>query len=207
METTPNPWNEIFKQNGRVFNNPHPDMPRIAKLMKERGAKTVLDLGNGTGRHSVYFAQNGFTVFGLDSSPVAIRATQKWLSDEGLTAELKLGNVSEELPYQNAFFDAVVSVQVINHGDIAAIKRIAQEITRILKPGGLLFITVATVRNQAKNWKQIEPNTFIPLDGREKGLIHHFFTAEELQELFSGFTINDTHLDQTGHYCLTATKK
>ena len=46
----------------------------------------------------------------------------------------------------------------------------------------------------------------MPLDGREKGLLHHFFTPEELQELFRGFNITDTHLDRGGHYCLTAVK-
>jgi hypothetical protein len=71
----------------------------------------------------------------------------------------------------------------------------------------LIFITVATLKNQAKTWEQIEPNTFMPLDGREKGLLHHFFTPEELQALFSGFEIKDTHLDKGQHYCLTAVKK
>jgi SAM-dependent methyltransferase len=202
-----NPWDDIFKQRGKVFSNPHPDMSGIVKLLKERQAKTVLDLGNGTGRHTVYLAKNGFTVFGLDSSPEAVQATQKWLSEEGLTADLKLGNLTEGLPYQDAFFDGVVSVQVINHGDSVTVQRIAEEITRILKPGGLLFVTVATVRNQAKNWDQIEPNTFMPLDGREKGLVHHFFSEAELRELFGGFEIINTHLDAGKHYCMTAFKK
>ena len=207
MKIQTNPWDDIFKQRGKVFSNPHPDMSGIVKLLKERQAKTVLDLGNGTGRHSVYLAKNGFTVFGLDSSPEAIQATQKWLSEEGLTADLKLGNMTKGLPYQDAFFDAVVSVQVINHGDSATVQRIAEEITRILKPGGLLFVTVATVKNQAKTWEQIEPTTFMPLDGQEKGLVHHFFTAEELKKVFSGFSVTDMHLDESMHYCLTALKK
>jgi len=206
LEIAVNPWDDIFKQNGRIFNDPHSDMPGIVKLMKEREANTVLDLGNGTGRHTVYLAKNGFTVFGLDSAPEAIRATREWLMQEGLTAELKLGNMTEKLPYPDAFFDAVISVQVINHGDSATVKKIAQEITRIIKPKGLIFITVTTLKNQAKSWEQIEPNTFIPLDGREKGLVHHFFTAEELREVFSGFNIVDTHVDKTKHYCLTAFK-
>jgi SAM-dependent methyltransferase len=207
LEITTNPWDEIFKQNGRVFNNPHSEMPHLIKLMKGRGTNNVLDLGNGTGRHIVYLAKNGFTVFGLDSSPEAIHATQKWLSEEGLTADLKLGNMTEKLPYKDSFFDAVITIKVINHGDSATVHKIAQEITRILKQGGLLFVAVTTSNKMAKRWEQIEPNTFIPLDGREKGLVHHFFTAEELREMFSGFNIVDTHVDKTKHYCLTAFKK
>jgi 2-polyprenyl-3-methyl-5-hydroxy-6-metoxy-1,4-benzoquinol methylase len=182
-------------------------MPGIVNLLKERGTKTVLDLGNGTGRHTVYMAQNGFTVYGMDNSPQAIQSAQEWLQAEGLTADLKYGDITEPFPYPDAFFDGLISVQVINHGDNATVKRIADEITRVIKPGGLIFITVATLKNQAKTWEQIEPNTFMPLDGREKGLLHHFFTPEELQALFSGFEIKDTHLDKGQHYCLTAVKK
>ena len=57
-----NPWNAVFRQNGRVFTDPHEDVPRIAHLLKERGACTVLDLGCGSGRHVVYLAQQGFAV-------------------------------------------------------------------------------------------------------------------------------------------------
>ena len=207
MEISTNTWDDIFKQNGRVFNAPHSDMPGIVQLMKDRGTKTVLDLGNGTGRHAVYLAKNGFVVYGLDSSPEAIRATQQWLSEEGLTADLKLGNMMEPLPYQDAFFDALLSIKVINHGDSAAIRKIAQEITRVLKQGGLLFVAVVTSKNMAKTWKQVEPNTFIPLDGAEKGLAHHFFSPEELREVFSGFDIEDIHFDEGMHHCMTGFKK
>ena len=207
MEIATNPWNEIFKKNGRVFYDPHSDMTGIVKLLKERKANIVLDLGNGTGRHTVYLAKNGFTVFGLDSSPEAIRATRKWLIKEKLTARLKLGDVTKNLPYKDAFFDAVITVRVINHGDKATIQKIAQEIARILKQGGFLFVVVPTLKKMAKTWQQIEPNTFIPLDGREKGLVHHFFTAEELKEVFSGFNVTDVHFDDGKHYCMTAIKK
>ncbi len=207
MDIKTNPWDDIFKQKGRYFNEPHADMPGIVKILQERGAKTVLDLGCGTGRHTVYLAKNGFTVYGMDNSPQAIQSAQKWLHEEGLTADLKYGDITEPFPYPDAFFDALISVQVINHGDNATVKRIAQEIARVLKPGGLLFITVATLKNQAKTWEQIEPNTFMPLDGREKGLLHHIYTPEELSELFSGFDITDTHPDKGKHYCLTAFKK
>jgi SAM-dependent methyltransferase len=207
LDIKTNPWDNIFKEKGRFFHEPHADMPGIVNLLKERGTKTVLDLGNGTGRHTVYMAQNGFTVYGMDNSPQAIQSAQEWLQAEGLTADLKYGDITEPFPYPDAFFDGLISVQVINHGDNATVKRIADEITRVLKPGGVLFITVATLKNQAKTWEQIEPNTFMPLDGREKGLLHHFFVPEELRELFSGFDITDTHLDKGQHYCLTAVKK
>jgi hypothetical protein len=33
---TTNAWNKIFMQQGRVFTEPHEDMPRIVRLLKDR---------------------------------------------------------------------------------------------------------------------------------------------------------------------------
>ena len=89
MDIKTNPWDDIFKEKGRFFNHPHADMPGIVNLLKERKASAVLDLGNGTGRHTVYLAQNGFKVYGMDNSPQATKSAQEWLQAEGLTADLK----------------------------------------------------------------------------------------------------------------------
>jgi len=202
-----NAWNEIFRQQGRVFAEPHQDMPRIVQLLKERGARAILDLGSGTGRHVVYLARSGFSVFGLDNSPEAMRLTRQWLADEGLEADLQRQSMAEKLPYEDAFFDAVVSVQVIHHADKATIEKVVREISRVLKRGGLLFVTVPKLMNQGGRFEQVEPGTFIPLDGLERGLPHHYFTPDELRELFVEFDIIDLHLDAFDHYCLSAFKQ
>jgi cyclopropane fatty-acyl-phospholipid synthase-like methyltransferase len=181
-------------------------MPRIVQLLKDRGASTVLDLGSGTGRHVVYLAKNGFSVFGLDNSPEGVRVTRQWLAVEGLEAKLRLQGMTEKLPYEDAFFDAVVSVQVIHHADVATIRGIVEEVSRVLERGGFLFVTVPKLRNQGEIFEQLEPNTYIPLDGPERGLPHHYFATEELREVFGGYDIVDIHLDACDHYCLLAFK-
>jgi len=206
MSQETNPWNEIFKQQGKVFTEPHEDMPGIVELLKEKGAHTILDLGSGSGRHVVYLAQCGFSVFGLDNSPEGIEITRGSLEKEGLAADLQLRGMTEKFPYEDAFFDAVISVQVIHHADSATIKDIVREIARVLKKDGFICITVPMVRDQGITFREIEPNTFVPLDGAEKGLPHHYFTPEELKELFEDFSVTDIHLDSTNHYCLTAAK-
>ena len=201
-----NAWNNIFARQGRVFTEPHEDIPGIAQLLKDRRADTVLDLGNGTGRHVVYLAAKGFSVYGLDSSPEGMKATRQWLADEGLAADLKLQSMTEKLPYEDAFFDAAVSIQVIHHANIATIQGIVEEVNRVLKRDGFLFISVPKLRNQGVKFKQVELNTYIPLDGPEKGLPHHYFTPEELREIFQDYDIEDIHLDSQEHYCMSAFK-
>lgn len=86
-------WNGIFKEKGRVFLRPQEDMPRIVKLFKKKGVKKVLDLGCGSGRHTVYLAKNGFDVYGFDVAPVGMKLTKEWLKQEGLRAKLKIGSI------------------------------------------------------------------------------------------------------------------
>lgn len=167
----------------------------------------VLDLGCGTGRHIVYLARCGFSVFGLDNSHQGLKITRQWLCEEGLKANLRSQSMTRKFPYKNSFFDAILSFQVIHHAKFASIQRIVRETKRVLKKNGLLFITVPSKKNQATSYTQLEPNTFIPLDGPEKGLPHHYFTPEELREVFKDFNITDIHLDTWEHYCMSAFKR
>jgi SAM-dependent methyltransferase len=199
-------WNRIFEQKGRVFTEPHQDVPAIFRLLKGRGARTVLDLGCGSGRHTVYLSQQGFLVHGLDNSPQGIELTRQWLSNEGLQADLQLQNMTEPLPYEDVFFDAVISVQVIHHSTLATIRGIVREMARVLKKGGSVFVTVTRLRHHEGPFEEIEPNTFVPLEGPEKGLPHHCFTPGELREVFGALEISGIYIDETDHYCLLASK-
>lgn len=206
MKTDSKAWEKIFQQQGKVFMEPHWDIPQVIQQLKGLNAGKVLDLGSGTGRHVIDLARNGFSVYGLDNSQKGIQTTKQWLQAEKLTAELVLQEMTERFPWEDNFFDAIVSVQVIHHADIATIRKIIAEMERVLKKEGFIFVTVPKLKNQATKYKQIEANTYVPLDGWEKGLPHHYFNPRELKDFFINFEIVDIHLDQINHYCMTAYK-
>jgi cyclopropane fatty-acyl-phospholipid synthase-like methyltransferase len=91
----PTIWNKIFKNEGKVFVEPHEAMPQITSLLPEPPS-TILDLGCGSGRHVLYLAQQGFTVFGLDSAPAGVELTQQALQTAGLSAYLDLHDLYTE---------------------------------------------------------------------------------------------------------------
>ncbi len=203
-------WNKIFKRNGRVFLKPQEDILKIVKLFKKKGVKRILDLGCGSGRHIVYLVKHGFEVYGIDIAPRGLQITKDWLKKEKLRANLKIGNVYKKLPYKNNSFDALISTQTLHHNRIGNIRKLIKEIERILKPKGLIFITVSkkgSIKDipKEKLWKIkfIAPRTFVPLSHNEKGLIHYWFNKKLLRKEFKNFKIYDIWVEsKEGHYCL-----
>ncbi len=208
MAAAANPWNEIFRREGKVFVQPHEAMPDILRVLKRQTTPRVLDLGCGNGRHVVYLARHGCQVFGLDSSPEALALTRTWLAQEGLAAELRLHSMTEPLPYPPEFFDAVLAIQVIHHAALATIREIVGEMGRVLKRQGFVCVTVSTPKANPR-WQhaiETEPGTYLPLDGREHGLLHHQFTPDELRDLFTAFHVRELRRDSTHHLYLSAVK-
>ena len=202
-------WNDIFTNRGKVFLEPHPDMQRLANLFKDNHFKRLLDLGCGTGRHLLFFSSQGFEVYGLDGSPKGLELANNWLSEENHKAELACQRIEQVFPYSNDYFDAIISIQVIHHNYLKDIIFTAQEIDRILKPNGIIFITVPILQVFSRgewNLKKVEKRTFIPQKGLEKGLPHHFFTIKEFKSIFKSFSLMETYVDKTNHRAFLAIK-
>ena len=206
-------WDDIFKEKGYVFVDPHQDMSRLSTVFYDNEVKRILDLGCGTGRHLAFLSQAGFEVSGFDSSKTALDLAKKWLKKEKLDSDFRLGTMEKSLPYSDDYFDAVISVQVIHHNRMHDILSTVKEIERVLKIGGYLFITVPILgpkpENPEDDWylQQVEDGTFIPQSGPESGIPHHYFTEDELHEVFRNFKILEMYLDDANHRCVLATKE
>jgi len=190
------PWDEIFRRDGRVFDSPAPVVHHIADVLQEHGCRRVVDLGCGSGRHTVFLLQRGFDVIGIDNSPEALSLSREWLAQEGLPALLALADMRRPLPLPSGICDGVVSTQVIHHALLDTVRGTAREIHRILRPGGVLFVSVPSGTDPEDTFLEVEPGTFVPTGGDEMGLPHHIFSPEELASLFPGYTVLE--LDQVG---------
>jgi len=203
-------WDIIFSKKGKVFTEPHHDMEKIAKLFEKKGVQRILDIGSGTGRHLLYFSKKGFEVYGMDASPKGISIAKQWLSEENLKAEIIIHRMEEKFPYKDNFFDAIISIQVIHHNKMKNIIITVSEIERVLKKGGIIFITFPRLEDRTglEEWelKEIEKNTYIPQAGQEKGLPHHFFTIEEIHEVFHAFNLLEIYDDRKRHRAVLGIK-
>jgi len=183
-----------------------PEIPKLTELLKRNHASKLLDFGCGAGRHVTYFAQRGFQVYGFDKSAAAVERAVRALERENLHADLKVWDMTHPLPYEDRFFDAVIATRVIHHTYTKNIKKIAEEINRVLKVGGYLFLQVPAYMRQDRGekgedytFKEVEPRTYVASEGEEKDVPHHEFTRQELEQLFSNYTTLKIHR-RTDHY-------
>ncbi|MCD4802319.1 MAG: class I SAM-dependent methyltransferase, partial [Anaerolineales bacterium] len=137
-------------------------------------------------------------VVGLDISPTGLSLTQEWLEDEELPANLICGDMRHSLPFKDNCFDGLISTQVIHHSLLAEIRHTISEIWRVMTDGGIAFVTLAGKKHVDLPYDEIEPGTFVPLEGSEKGLPHHIFTEKELFREFENFQIQEISLKDKG---------
>ena len=183
------PWERIYAREGRFFNELLPGFAEIAGRLASRACQRVLDLGCGNGRHLVALALRGFSVAGLDISLSGLRLARAWLEEEGLEAGLVCADTRLPLPLMARAFDGLLATQVIHHALLAEVRVSLAEIWRVLVPGGIAFVSVAGRTHVDEHYEQIEPGTFLPLDGMEQGLPHHIFSEREFRHELGAFRI------------------
>ncbi len=190
-ETDPHPWELAWKE-GRwqELSAPLPAVSEFAEYLKEVGAKTVLDLGCGAGRHAIFLARAGFQVTGLDVSETALAELHGRLAKAGLANVSLVKHEMSELPFIDEYFDALVSTNVLHHGTMSEIKKALGEVHRVMKRSGVAFVVALSKKDfRYGNGKGLEPDTYLFTEGDEEGIVHHFFSREELLSYFGQFEV------------------
>jgi SAM-dependent methyltransferase len=198
-------WNDYYKTKPPLLSI-HPFMPELSALFKEKGVKRILDLGCGAGRHLIYLSQKGFDVFGLDSSPEALRIAHELSTQNNLHANLTLGSMFGKLPYEDGYFDAIICCRALNHGTIGQIRSAILEIKRSVRQSHFIFVEVRKPSlpyqyGQKMEWMdEIAPRTRF-YHGEDNG-IHYQFNKAILLKEFCDFKILKFWIDEQRYYCL-----
>jgi len=132
---------------------------------------SVLDIGCGTGEHALFFAQEGYEVWGIDSAPLAIQKAQKKAAVRGLPVHFCVLNALE-LSLLNRKFDTATDSGLFHTLSDNDRPVFVQNLASVLSPGGKYFMLC---------FSNEEPDGYGP----------RRITKREIQESFcEGWSIN-----------------
>jgi len=174
-------WRE--RHSRELWTAPDSEVVELVRMLRSEDVRRVLDLGFGLGRHLIFFAREGFETYGIEPTTSGYAYCRDWLKAEGLRADIRIGDMSG-LPYGDEFFDFVLSWNVIYHGTLAQLRRALEEIRRVTRRRGLVYLTLNSTRNKdCGHGTEVEPNTFMNPLKTDGDLPHHYSDGEEVKGL------------------------
>lgn len=173
-------------------------LPRLSFFERHGVAlegKRVLDVGAGGGFLSVELAQRGAHVVALDLAPRALSAA----SGEAVRRLLALSAVAasaEAMPLRDATFDLVVCTDVLPH--IVDKQRVFDELARVVKPGGHVFVATMNRTSLAKFILITLGEDILGLVTRGTHDAATFITPAELAREMHARGLTQTHVEGVG---------
>ncbi|WP_103104918.1 class I SAM-dependent methyltransferase [Brevibacillus reuszeri] len=153
------------------------DIYLFDQLLKGRITKDmrILDAGCGSGRNLVYFLRNGYTVHAVDRSEEAIRAVRQLgatLAPDWSEEQARVEAV-ERMSFASESFDFVISNAVLHFAeDEAHFQQMMEELWRVLAPGGMLFIRLASSIGIEDRIKLLGNQRYLLPDGSTRFLVN-----------------------------------
>jgi ubiquinone/menaquinone biosynthesis C-methylase UbiE len=210
-------WEKFFDGHAPVYmdncftkNTVHEVDFLVEELRLKTGA-TILDVGCGTGRHSIELARRGFAVTGVDLSSGMLAEAKKSAKRAGVSVTWMHANATTmQIGRQ---FDAVICLcegafGLLGREDDALEQPLAilRGVARALKPGARCLFTALNGYRMARRHSQadVEKNTFDPLTlsevsevsipGVTSTMRERGFVPTELELLFRIAGLNVLHI-------------
>jgi 2-polyprenyl-3-methyl-5-hydroxy-6-metoxy-1,4-benzoquinol methylase len=183
----------------------------------------LLDVGCGPGLYTTFWIEQGIEGYGIDVDFSLIRNAKKSFENKEMRAQFVVGSV-EMLPYKDSLFDICIANGILEH--VQDWQMTLKEVTRILKPNGLLLLSTTNKMNPFQG--EINNFPFYPWipDGIKKRIMErimkhrpdlvnytehpaiHWFTFKKLRTFLEGLGYKTyNRLDMIEKYDLKGWKK
>ena len=174
-------WDRFYKNNtGGLY--PNAETVRwVARNyygvpFEQRKLIRFLDLGCGGGAVSWYLAREGFNVFGVDGSSIAVKRLSKRFEDEKLNGCFRVCDFTKNISFDDGVFDVVMDVTSIQQNTKADARKAVKEVFRVLRYGGRFFSIIMSDETVLVEGENVS----------EKGTLSKY-SKDDVLELFGCF--------------------
>jgi len=136
-----NPWDERYREEGWAFGTEPNDLLREHAHLIPNGR--VLCLGEGEGRNSVFLAELGYEVVGVDRSQVGLDKAQALARERGVFVETVVSSI-EDFDLREGEWEGIVSIFFHLPPDLR--RKVHQAVVLGLALGGILILEAYTPR-------------------------------------------------------------
>ena len=216
-----NYWQRFFDDHAQEYinnvftKNTAFEVDFIIRELDMKPGQRVLDVGCGTGRHSIQLAKFGARMTGLDLSEGMLNKAREFAKKENVSIELIQCDAAEFQVHEQ--FDHAIclcegALGLLGTDDDPSTRNLAilQNVHRCLKPGALFILTVLNGLKKARehNQEDIQAGRFDPVhlisydsvlvkeEGKTKGLTvkEKGFAPAELIQLLTRAGFHTLHL-------------
>ena len=153
--------------------------------LQDISEKKVLDYGCGAGELSLKLARRDAIVFGFDISYERLALANKHMKQQNIDTRFAFFKMNAyALGFKDGSFDFVVGRGILHHLNI---ERVADEIKRVLKPGGrAIFIEPLGMNPVINAYRKLTPGFRVP---DERPL--NFSDIHKIGSLFSAYSYEE----------------
>jgi len=176
-------WESEYSQKSKLWTGSAVKLPDLPK------GTEVLELGCGNGKTLAAMVKKEWHITAVDISSTAILLARKAIVDRYEHVKLMEADIMS-LPLEPSNFDAVFCYHVLGHLVSKDREKALNEVKRVLKPGGKLFIQEFSMNDlRFGKGEEIEPNAFL----NQNGILTTFFSEgtmfQMLEQVFPGSDI------------------
>lgn len=192
-------WEKEYRNPKLITNSDEPqlDFKHFIKWLRkdqkvELEELRVLDLGSGTGKNSLFLAERGSVVEGIELSKAAVNMANTRAKEKQLDVVFIEGDIGKKFPFPSKSFDLIIDV--VSSNSLSPTERASyiKECVRVLRPNGFMFVKALckdgdkNAENLIKKFPAKEKDTYVM---PETGIIERVFSKTDIESLYSDFEI------------------
>jgi len=174
------------------------------------GKRSVLDLGCGDGKDSVYFARKGLDVTAVDFSSQALKNLEDSIAEYNSHNTLPIRDINiikQDICnlHIDTQFDAIYANLSLNYFDNKTTEKIFDGLYGLLKPEGIILVKCKSIYDaKYGQGKKIEKDFYREND---TGRTIHYFSEEYMRKKLHLFNILRVIRKESPHITFNSTKK